>query len=235
MSLRKHGLKVLGLSIMAALGLMAFGASAAQATDSGLWLENEAAIASLLTATGTVDVLGRLEVPKLNVEIDCTGFEVKQGDLLGSGTGESPGVAHVELLYTGCTGNSITSLTELKNCKLYENTLEREMKTNAGNLLAAGLALVFLHTDGVPYIRIHGVPGTDILSTILSENCIGIPNGTKVKGLEVFLVKKLGNRLLLEMANLTLFPNALFYGENSAELLGSVWVELTNGNLLGIC
>jgi hypothetical protein len=232
---RKHGLKVFGLSIMMALGLMVFGASAAQATDSGVWLENEKAITTLLTATGTVDVLLKLEIVPLNVEIDCTGFTVLQGDLLGSGVGESPGVGHVELLFTGCKVYTFNPLAEQAPCKLYENALEREMKTNAGNILAAGLALVFLHTDGVPYIRIHGVPGTDILVTLFSENCVGVPNGTKIRGLEVLLVKKIEKKLLLEMANLTLFPPALFYGENQAQLLGAVWVELTNGNLLGIC
>jgi hypothetical protein len=233
MSLKKHGLKVLGLSIMAALSLMAFGASAAQATDSGVFLENEKAITSLKTATGEVDVLGKLEVTALNVEIDCTGFTVKQGDLLGSGAGEEPGVGHVELLFTGCISYALSPLAEQKNCKLYESTLDREKKVNVGNILARGLALVFLHTDGVAYVRVHGVGG--LFTQIFSENCIGVPNGLKIGGLEVLKVTKVGKRLLAEMANLTLFPNELKYGENSAELLGSVWVELTNKELLGIC
>jgi hypothetical protein len=213
---------------------MAFGVAAAQATDSGVFLENEKAITSLKTATGEVDVLGKLEVPTLNVEIDCTGFTVKQGDLLGSGAGETPGVGHAELLFTGCKGYTLSPLEEQKNCKLYESALDREKKVNSGNLLAVGLLLVFLHTDTVTYIRIHGA-GLGIIITLLSENCIGIPNGTKVTGLEVFKVTKSGPRLLIEMANLILFPNELKYGENTAQLLGSAWIELTNKELLGIC
>jgi hypothetical protein len=235
MSLRKHGLEVLGLGIMAALALMAFGASAAQATDSGVWLENEKAITSLLTATGEVDTLLRLEAAAVNIEIDCSAFIVKQGDLLGSGAGESPGVAHVELLLTGCKANTLSPLAEQVNCKLYESALDREKKVNAGNLLVRGLALVFLHTDGVPYIRVHGVPPENIIITIFAENCIGVPNGTKVRGLEVFKVTKIEKRLLLEMASLTLFPNELVYGGSVAELLGSIMLDLTNNELLGIC
>jgi hypothetical protein len=243
MSLRKHGLKVLGLSLMATLGLLAFSASAALATDSGVFLENGSAITSLKTATGEVDVLGQLQVPNSNVEIDCTGFNVSQGDLLGSGVGEGAGVGHVELLYTGCKGYALSPLAEQKNCKLYETALSKAKKENAGNIVAKGLALVFLHTDGTPYVRLHGIPnaGLNVFAQIFTEGCVGIPDGIKVTGLEVLKVtlveNAIGHLLLVEMANLTLFPNELRYGENEALILGSAWVKFAGGSTakLGIC
>jgi hypothetical protein len=242
MSFRKHGSKVFGLSITVALGLMALSASAALGTDSGVFLEDEVAITSLKTATGEVDVLGQLEIPNSNIEIDCTGFNISQGDLLGSGVGEEPGVGHVEVLSTGCKAYALSPLQEQKNCKLYETALDREKKVNAGNIVAKGLVLVFLHTDGTPYVRVHGVPngaGLNVFAQIFSENCIGVPNGVKVTGLGVLKVTLIhtanGHFELIEMANLTLFPNELRYGENEARILGSALVTLTNAHVLGVC
>jgi hypothetical protein len=251
MSLRKHGLKVFGLSIMAALGLMALSASAALATDSGVFLENGTAITSLKTATSEVDVLNQIEIPNSNVEIDCTGFNVAQGDLLGSGVGETAGVGHVELLYTGCKGYALSPLAEQKNCKLYETALSKAKKENGGNIVAKGLALVFLYEktalqtemgeQGTPYVRLHGVPngGINVISQIFTEGCVGIPDGIKITGLQVFKVTLVenanGHLLLVEMADLTLFPNEMRYGENEMLFLGSTWVKLGNGQKLGIC
>jgi hypothetical protein len=251
MSLRKHGLRVLGLSIMAALGLTALSASAAQATDSGVFLENKSAITSLKTVTGEVDVLGKLDIPNSNVEIDCIGFNVLQGDLLGSGFGEEPGVGHIELLFTGCKGYTLSPLAEQPNCKLYETSLSKIKKENAGNLVAKGLALVFLHEktalqtamgeQGTAYVRVHGVPMGEqrVLTQIFSEKCVGIPDGIKVVGLEVFKVTLVenanGHLLLVEMADLVLFPKELSYGENPGLLLGAAWFKLANGQKLGIC
>jgi hypothetical protein len=241
MNLGKHGPKVLALSILAALGLMALSASVAQAAN-GSFLENNVALTALKTATSTVDVLPVLEIPTVNLELDCTGVTSLEGDLLGSGKLEEAGLVHVRLLFTGCGAYNIgPPLTQQSNCKLYETVLDREKETNAGNLLLEALAEVFLHTDGKPYLNVRGVGAEEIFTTVLAKNCTFL-NGTKIKGLEVLkltpgtsLAYTNAVRQLVEMADLTLFPNNLKFGANQAFALGSIWAELTNGQPWGIC
>lgn len=240
----KHGLRVLGLSFLAVLGLTL--SASAQAAD---FLENSATLNTLLTATGEIDLLLRFEVPVSNLEIDCTALNVTEGDLLGTGAGEERGVAHVKLLFLNCLAYVLVPLEGQPGCKLFPTAADRTAGTNEGDIRVTGLVLVFLHTDGKAYLRLHGL-GEDVLTQIFSTGCIGVPNGIKVKGLMVF---KLHNQIhaggsalapdgetnrekqLIEMADLTLFPNALRYGENIAELLGSLWVKLSNNNPWGIC
>jgi hypothetical protein len=243
MSISKHRPKVLVLSVLAAFGLIAFSASAAQAA-AGSFLENGVAINALKTGTGTVDTLPVLEVPTANFEIDCTGITFLEVDLLGSGALEEAGVAHTRLLFTGCRVYTIgPPLSEQKTCKVYETLLDREKETNAGNLVAEGLAEVFLHTDGKPYLRVKGINGAEEkLAQIFSKNCVSIMNGTKVTGLIVFQLTPGTSvaytnavRQLVEMASVSLFTNNLKFGEAQAFALGSAWVELTNTQPWGIC
>jgi hypothetical protein len=232
MSFRKHGLKVLGLSVMAALGLMSFSASFAHAT----WLENGAAITGLKNATGEVDLLGVLEVPALSVEIDCATFSVKKGEILGSSEATEPNVGHLELLYEKCDAYGTSPTLGPDNngkCEIYETSANRTALTNEGNILAKALALVVTH-NGKQYVLVK-----NISAQIFSRECTALPNGLTVTGDVTLDLHEGGgtNRIkqLATVANLTLFPNQLKYGINPAFLLGSVWVSLASGNPWGIC
>lgn len=229
MSFKKHGLKVLSLSIMAALGLVAFSVSAAQAAH--LYRENGVTITGLKNVTGIVDVLGKLEIPKLKSEIDCNKFKVTSGVILGNGHADGSNVGHGELLYEECKGFSGLlgeTLTLQANCKLFETQAERNADTNSGNIVAKALFLFQLHS-GALFVLV------DAHSSIWTRNCLNIPNGTLVSGsFTAKVTNDASGKLLVEVADLTLFPNKLFFGEHLAELLGSVWVSLVSGGALTI-
>lgn len=227
MSFRKHGLKVLGLSVMAALSLMAFSVSVVQ----GAWLENGATITGLKNAKGEIDTLGILEVPALNSKIDCTAFKVNPGVILGSAEASEPNIAHVGLLYEGCKGYTTSggTLTLQSKCLLFETQVDRNALTNAGNILATALFEIITH-NGAKYIKVTAH------SKIWSEECVNIPNGTLVTG---NFVMQLGaasvTKQLVSVSDLALFPNNLKFGINEAKLQGTVWVELESSNPWGIC
>src|SRR6188472_959905 len=105
MSIRRNGLKVLGLSFVAVLGLMAFMAVGAQAEESGgKWtylngatletLPNEQGLGGELdSADGTL----LTKIAGVTVEFLCTAFTVTEGKLLTGGT------ALGSLKFSGCT------------------------------------------------------------------------------------------------------------------------------------
>jgi hypothetical protein len=234
---------VLGLSVMTALSLMALSASAARAA--GVFLQAASALTSLKLALAEVDVLLRLQT-SLGGEIDCTNIDIANAiDLLGSGKGEEPGVAHVEATFLKCKPYSLIegTLEAQTKCELFKTTLDREKGVTTEDFTIVALALVFLHTDGVPYVRVHGVGAESIFTQFFSKNCIGIPNGAKLKG-SVILKLSPGSsaaftnaeKQLVEVADLTLFPNELLFGGIlEAKLLGSLWLKLVNSEPWGIC
>ncbi len=136
MSQGRHGIKVLGLSLLAALGLMAFAASA---QASGEFLVEVGGVKKTFTehgissesVTGTI-AEGELLVPGL-LTINCTGGTFTGTLLLG-------GTVHANLLYSGCSvlGNAF--------CKPFET--HAKMLTNLaadrGFISASGLGLLEL-------------------------------------------------------------------------------------------
>jgi hypothetical protein len=234
MSLKKYrGLNALGLGIiLAALSLMVFSASAAQA----VWLKNGATITGLENFVAEVDLLMTLEVPTLSTELDCATFSVKKGEILGSAEVTEPNVGHLEFLYEKCDAYGTTPTLALDNgglCELYETVADRTAKTNEGNIVAKALLSVVSH-GGKQYLLVKSIS-----AQIFSRECVGVPNGTTITG-EVTLDLHEGpgtNRVkqLVSVANLTLFPNQLKFGVNAMLLLGSIWVKLASGNPWGIC
>jgi len=141
MKYRKHGL---GLLLVVALGLLAF-AGSAQAVMLGFLInkkpvEPKAGEVLKATAGATQVGTGTLLIPGLNVEINCTGFTVQEGNL------NSPTDASGKLLYEGCTALSITPLAELEGCEIV--TPEHEEVGGAPHhVTATGLILPAELTD----------------------------------------------------------------------------------------
>src|SRR5262245_22745193 len=111
MILGNYGLKALGLSLFAAIGLLAIGAAGASATTGELKILNaaETTLTELhATLSGEVDLLSVLHVPAINLEMDCTGFEVQEGLYLATDN-----VGHVKLLYSGCLIYQLSPLTHI--------------------------------------------------------------------------------------------------------------------------
>ena len=92
---RKHGARLFGLLAVAAVGVMAFAASA-QAIVPG-FLVGGKAFATLTKVVGTQEGVGTMLVPGLSLEINCTAFATDEGAI------ESKTDAVLGLLYTGCT------------------------------------------------------------------------------------------------------------------------------------
>jgi len=251
MSLRKHGLKVLGLSFLTALSLMALSAGGAQAANFFLILNAAETILSNLhaTASGEIDLLGVLLIPELNFEVSCHKFTVKEGLIL------TDGVAHVQLLFETCLideiKNKVTGLlTELPKCKVYETAMDEELNLNAGNILAAALILVIKHefkvgekTESKIELLAHPKEAGGRFATLFFNELCPVPLESPISGLltlEAHLGGHQVKQLLREaLPNLTL--GSLIFGSGAgrpALLDGAAWVFLTGaheGLKWGIC
>lgn len=152
MSHRKHGLKVLGLSFVAALAFMAITVVAAQAAeDEGDFTAGTASLTGSETFLGT-GLDGKLLVPTIGLNILCTNAHA-EGTALG-GSKAANGLAHGTVLFTGCTAS--------------DNNGKPNTTCVIDNISAAGLAQVvlvkgfttenfvlFKPEAGKPFTRIH--------------------------------------------------------------------------------
>lgn len=229
MRFRKHGLKVIGLSLMAALSLMAIAASSAQAVELGHWYTRATpgGAETLLNSTGTLvvekDVMPTLEVAGLNVKVLCTDVESE------SATIESTGKGAAALAFkTSCEARSISPDAKLP-C------------TVAESIKASVLALPFLHSDGKVYYLFEPSAGTTFTTLKFGGAECTLPEEVKVTGtavveeclhhdFNVFLL-----RHLLQEASASLFSSgtlkdALKFGAQSARLNGSIWLKLTGAH-----
>jgi hypothetical protein len=151
---RKSGARLLGLVVVAALGVMAFAASA-QAVAPG-FLINKKPVGSLLAlVTGKIEAgtVGTIKVAGLNFELNCTSFTTHEGHI------SSNTHAKAVLLYTGCSTLSLSALTEM-DCHVQEPVTAEALllpaETTAGGpaILAESIkALVTLHLKGTPVLK----------------------------------------------------------------------------------
>jgi hypothetical protein len=228
----RHGIKVLGLSLIAALGLMAFMASAAQAGEFKVTNGSPETTGTFTakgiaseTVSGTV-AEGKLLVPGLPLTIKCTGGNASGTVLLG-------GVVHATILFTGCFAEGAEG-----TCKPYETKalMEENAAGPRGNILASGLGEIIL-MEGKHYILVESAKETPF-STIYWQRLCSQPLETKIFGSTVFFapnaLTQLVNQTLstIPQAELeTLFPNdKLFYGTQAAWLDGG---GTTNAALTG--
>ncbi len=240
----KHALKALGLTFFAALALMAISAAGASATAGKLLILNAAqTVLSELAAelTGSLDLLGVLDVPSINLEIECSAFTVQLGDYLVGGTG------HVKLLYSGCLvyGTNPSLVAIGGGCTIYPTAADRTAETNKGHITAEALLLVLNHTgvDGskvVVNVDPAGpvVEGTPIFTKIFFKNCSAA--SADIRGGFTLLLHTSGHQLkhLFQEATGTFKLNQLKWGLNNANILGGAWVELTGahaGRHWGLC
>jgi hypothetical protein len=213
----KQGLKVLGVSLLAALGLMAFGAGGAQASGSflieglsGLW---EATVTgegeNLLEGGSRVRVLG------LNAEVFCHA---------GTATGKitAHGHGHATLNFTNClvsgTNNDATGTLKGAVCTLEEN------------LVAKVLTLVILH-NSKPYLLFTPLDGLTFME-ISGEPCL--PTAA-YKGSQVASISNPDGddvtKLISTKGMASLFPtHTLKYGVNSAHLTVDATVKLAGAH-----
>jgi hypothetical protein len=214
MNYKKQGLKALGLSFVAALGLMAFTAAGAQAsgtvTVQGLSPPFTTPIAG--TIENALHANSRLLILKLNLEISCHKGKAA-GHLSNAGHG------HAEIIFEHCLAKGVGQ-SEAEAC-LMEN-----------NIVAKVLALVILHGEAnKPFIRFSPLEG-ESFALVLEHTC-PIPEHALIKGSVVAEIVdpelKVGSKLITTKGMLSLFTgDKLFYGANEAHLDADALVSLVN-------
>lgn len=229
--MRKHGLKALGLCLMAALGLMAFG-SVAQAAPP------EWTITGVGTLEGTEEIKGvqttsqllKSKAGKVDIEIHCNELSTDDGLIFGNKTAES-GTSLGTILYKG---GCITKLAgkETPICKPVE-----PIEAKVRNLLILHEKQTFILFEpreaGKPFTEIKfgagecSVPTTPVTGEIIFQ-CLE-PAGTQVD------CSTLREKQLISPASTTLFSGtnglplsqALNFGVNPATLTGSASLALS--------
>jgi hypothetical protein len=225
--MRKYGLKVLGLSLLAAIGLMAIGAAAAQA-GSEVTVEG-------VPLVGEKNLKGTIGAGEL-----LTAGGIKIGCSAGTFTGtlknvSKVGEGKVTALYTGCK-----VLGAEKVCEIYEEL----PKVGPGSIAATGEGKLIVH-EGKHYLLIKGLGPTElfsdfvILDPLLLERCTLPEEDYLVTGLtllslpDILTLAKLHKAETLDPVLMAkLFPtHQLFLGKEKSHLAGgsSASVELTTG------
>ena len=252
MNYRKHGLKALGLSFLAVLGLMAFAATAAQA--SGLVTVLKADKVGLLPKPFTVGITGkehnalaadsRLLILGLNFEIFCHKATVSNGLLTSNGTGTAT------ITFETCLAQGLVTGTDTLTGAVCE----------IPNIVAKTKVLIILHSGNVALVQDNAVlvagaaehkKGTgnpyllflplDLLTfaTVLNHTECALPEVANVKGC-VVAKDSVGyqiEHLISTKGLLSLFGCKLNYGANEAHLDVDALVSLNNsvhGNHQGL-
>jgi hypothetical protein len=144
--------RLLGLLAVAALGAMAFAASA----QAGFLINKKSVGALLAIAEGKLEGVETMKVAGLNFELNCTTMVADEGHI-SSGTD-----AKVILLYTGCSAlvlNKLPAIEEL-DCHVTEpirsEALVLTTVTSKGEpaLLVEGTkSLIVFHLKGTPQLK----------------------------------------------------------------------------------
>ncbi len=215
MNYRKHGVKALCLTILAALGLMAFTTTGAQASGTFLIQEPKGGSWTEETFAGAMDALKtKLTVLNLNLELFCqSGWTY--------GTIKPNGHGHLETRLEQCYVSGINGAGELQggNCQLEESPIYFKalilVILHRPNLALAAKAgnedkafLLFTPLDGLTFLKI-----------LNHSECV-IPETTSIKG--SFVGKIVGDsheafKLIETNGMLTLFPtHKLLFGTSEA-------------------
>jgi len=202
-----QGIKILGLSLLAAISVMAVSAAAAQAAHFAIE-GTPLAAGDSETVAGT-GVEGELLVPGIGLNINCTSSAF-------TGTLLPAGAADASVLFSGCTvlGN--------KFCKIYENEANMNAKTNAGNILATGTGELHLH-EGQHYLIVKGVGAEEIFTTVYfntaAEGCNLGGLSMVIKGLTALVLPTgLTNLVNQTIAPLTAADDLLLNGSAAGQL-----------------
>jgi len=241
MSKRKHGLGLLGLLAVTALGMMAF-ASSALALETQFHINLKAATAALdLTFVGTQEGRGTLEIPGLNTEINC-----ESGELTGGLIATALDAKIAKILFKECTALSISKLLVIA---------ERELPCHVSDVHAG--APTQLHVTALTNILALPVEisaGPPVQYGVLAENIsvfvnflsgtgCPLPLKTEVKGEVCFLITAATNdtpnvlihtdsTIQKSCPEVNLPPNGvkkdtLLYGAQEAFIKGSGILTLT--------
>lgn len=252
--MQKHSFRTLGLSLLAALSLMALGVAGAQAANLVNGTTNGAGKIKILgadasgfpiSATGEQEGSGTLLIPALNTEIVCEKLTVVAANTkITSIDGGSAEVLYEKCEYWGTkttkhvSGVELLELTVKLPCEILEDSATLAAKA----ITAKGTLLVFLH-EGRSYVLAEGAPFASVLITTPSE--CPLPKLVNVSGSLVFEVTtgdlNVGGAVLKILIKASkalsgsgLFPDKLLFGANTAYVDGSAEVWLASDCTWGV-
>ncbi len=203
----RKGIKILGVTLLAALGLMAISVSAAQA--SGEFLVNGAKFTALESFAGT-GAKGEL-LTEGGLKLNCTASTVtgmiNHNDQVGK--------VDATVLFSGC------SVLENKFCTVYPDAEE----SKAGHITAKVLGELGLHAEQ-HFVSLQALSGAFTTIFFVGAACT-LPEEVEVTGktallLPTALVDSVNQKLTtvsLAEEKLLLGANSLFYGNEQAHLI----------------
>ncbi len=242
--MRKHALRILGMSLLSLIGVMAFAAAGAQA-EGAITILTSTGLATGKTFTGAQEGVARLVAPALNIEIECKGMTILEGVIISGPSGK----VLTKLLHSECKvfhinvgggkEEEIKEKEELPNCQI----LDAETGT-AGHITSKANYLVILHS-GVSYL-LATPDGQTFFAKVNFTKGIGcvLMSGVEIKGSAMFEValgdinrdgEKVEPLVRSNQAIQTLFEptDKLLYGMQPAYIVGSAKLKLNGAGHVG--
>jgi hypothetical protein len=215
MSQGRHGLKVLGLSLLTALGLMAVTAGVAQAAE---FIHEDMTFSSLNITSEQVEGsigAGELLVPGLGLKIHCESGHVKNAKVYLGGKAEA------SVLFLGC------KVLENTKCTVYEKELE-----TPGAIEASGVGKLVLHNN-----KHYLVAESDEFARVFihGDKCLlpleNLVDGSVALELEKALTLNLKDQPISDISKSDdeLLGVQLFFGEELAEIDGGLGTAHLSG------
>jgi hypothetical protein len=225
-----HGLRVLGLSLLAVVGLMALGAVGAQAA--GEFYVLELVPLKLLSfkehgmtsepIEARMDVLVKLTVAGLGVAVGCDALELKEA------TASVGGFLLGKILFLACVVLDLEG-NLLSKCSAQDS--KSKVSTDIGTELIKGEVFLHPETSGAPHILFTADSGAVIVTIELTGAECAAKGTYPVEGSMVFSVTQ-GPALwmLIKAEGETLFPNdKIKFGERKTTVSGSAEIKLGAG------
>jgi len=240
MNHRKHRARLLGLLAVAALGVMAFAASAQAVVVPGFLVNKAAPALTKVKAELEVGTIGTMLVPGLNFELNC-------GTLTSDEPTEITSKTHAEatLLFTKCTTLSITKLPEEIHCHVTEPIvatsllLPTELTSGAPAILAEKIkALIKLHLPEATQLGVNPCV-LPLDNVVTGDVCFEIKTATNDTAKPLLYTDgtvQCKERVVLEGAEGVGVKDVVKYGTQTVTLDGKAELLATNplDALLGV-
>ncbi len=218
MKLRKHGLRAIGLSLIAALSLMAFTAVSAQAA--GEWKIGGKTMSELKlteeTVTGKVEpeLPLKLLIKALNIYLTCPTIHVNGVLLVGPVAS-----VHGTTTFLTCTVRSISPDEELKACGV------KSTGQAAGVIATAKINGEVILSGAENVVLFKPSSGTTFTTVEITGASCAVKGTYPITGTSVFKLGAEAKELLI--LSIEFAGDGLKFGESKAILDGSALAELT--------
>jgi hypothetical protein len=218
----RRSMKILGLSLVAALSLMALTAAGAQAGEFKVGGKTFTAAGVTSETVGGTLPLGILLVSN-GLEIHCNKGDVKHA------LAKQGGTASAELLFLEC------KVLNNKFCTIYPTEEDLEEETNSGRIIAAGSGELILHS-GAHYLK---AASASFSTVYMGGPACTLPAKNVVSGSTALSLPSALSELVeqpvstINAATEALLKVQLFYGKETATLDGAAGAAKLTGENAG--